>query len=147
PGCPGPDPAAATGPGPLDGSAALVEGLAGCRLRCRSPGRGREHAAGPGGPMSALPIEMLAAEFWERAGVPLTFPRDLEPAIPLAVPAAVVRLEDLVPLTVRRWFLRRGIGLRLDVKDRPLDGCIVAYGGRAVLFLAAGLAADSARVI
>jgi hypothetical protein len=97
--------------------------------------------------MKAAQIETLAAVFWERAGVPGAFPRKLEPAILLAVPVGVVRLENLVPVTVRRWFLRRGIRLPLEVPERPLDGCIVAYGGQAVIFLAADLVADQERVI
>jgi hypothetical protein len=97
--------------------------------------------------MRAEQIETLAAVFWERAGVPVAFPRELEQAIPLAVPVGVVRLEDLFPITVRRWFLRRGIRLPLEVQDRQLDGCIVAYGGRAVIFLAADLETCDERLI
>ena len=97
--------------------------------------------------MRADRIETLADEFWERAGLTGTLPRDLEGAVPLAAPVAVVRLGELRPLTVRRWCLRQGIRLPLDVRDRPLDGCVVAYRGRAVIFLEAGLAADQGRVI
>jgi hypothetical protein len=92
-------------------------------------------------------IERLAAEFWERAGVPVTRPRDLEPAVPLATPGSVVRLDDLRPVSVRRWLLRRGIRLPVDTTDRPLDGCIVAYRGWAVIFLAVHLDDARARMI
>jgi hypothetical protein len=97
--------------------------------------------------MRAEQIEALAAGFWERAAVPETFPRDLASAIPLALPACIVRLEDLRPVTICRWLLRCGIRLPLDVQDRPLDGCIIAYRNRAAIFVAAGLASDYERAI
>jgi hypothetical protein len=89
----------------------------------------------------------LAGEFWERVGFDLPFPRDLERVIPLAVPAWVVRLDGLRPLTARRWLLRRGLRLPLTTQDRPLDGCVLAYRGRAAIFLEAGLDADLGRVV
>jgi hypothetical protein len=97
--------------------------------------------------MRAERLETLAAGFWERAGGPAAFPRDLARAIPLAVPVGLVRLEGLRPTAVRRWFLRAGLRLPLDVRDRPLDGCVVAYRGQAVIFTAAGLGAGEERVV
>jgi hypothetical protein len=92
-------------------------------------------------------LEAVAADFWERADGVKSRPPDLERALPLVLPAGVVRLEGLCPSVVRRWLLRRAIRLPLDVADRPLDGCLVAHRGRAVIFLAAGLEAGYERVI
>jgi hypothetical protein len=89
-------------------------------------------------------LEALAVEFWENASITS---RDLELAIPLAVPASVIRLKDLRPVVIWRWLLRQGIRLSLAVQDRPLDGCIVAYRGHAVLFLTAGLEGCYERMI
>jgi hypothetical protein len=97
--------------------------------------------------MKAEHLEALAADFWARAGQPAGFPRDLERAIPLAVSVGIVRLDGLRPIRVHRWLLRHGLRLPLNVTDRPLDGCIVAYRGRGVIFLAAGLDAAQERVI
>jgi hypothetical protein len=97
--------------------------------------------------MTTPRITDLAAEFWSRVDVPASFPRDLEQAALLAAPIWVVRQSDLRPRTARSWLCRRGFGLPLTVRDRPLDGCIVAYRGRAVIFLEAGLAAAQTRVI
>jgi hypothetical protein len=83
--------------------------------------------------------EALAADFWEQGGVARGTPHDLERGLSLAVRASVRRLDNLRPITIRGWLLRRGIRLPLDVRDRPLDGCIVAYRGQALVFLAAGL--------
>src|SRR5262249_39867807 len=92
-------------------------------------------------------IEALAADFWDRAGRPAAYPCDLEAALTLAAPVSVQRLNGLCPLAVRRWLLRHGIRLPLQVEDRPLDGCLMAYRGWAVIFLAAGLEAADERVI
>jgi hypothetical protein len=98
--------------------------------------------------MRAEELEAVAADFWERAaGGAEGHPQDLERALPLVLPVGVARLEGLRPTAVRRWLLRRAIRLPLDVADRPLDGCLVAHRGRAVIFLAAGLEAGYERVI
>jgi hypothetical protein len=92
-------------------------------------------------------LDEMIADFWDRVGGPPPFPRDLEPAIPLAAPVGVVTLGGLRPAAVQRWLLRQGVRLPLRVADRPLDGCIIAYRGQAVLFVNAALAADERRAV
>ncbi|MCI0465058.1 MAG: hypothetical protein L0Z62_49690 [Gemmataceae bacterium] len=92
-------------------------------------------------------IVALAADFWHRAGVAPSFPRDLAPSIPLVAPIGIVCLAGLRPWTIQRGLLRQGVRLGMEVRDRPLDGCLVAWRGQAVIFLDAALDAPLARVI
>jgi len=90
---------------------------------------------------------VLAADFWERVGSPLPYPRDLDEVILLTAPVWIVRLAGLRPSGARGWLHRRGLELPLTVAERPLDGCILAFRGRAVIFLEARLDPVYHRVI
>jgi hypothetical protein len=90
---------------------------------------------------------VLAADFWDRAGQPPPYPRNLEDVILLTTPVWVVRLEGLRPSGARLWLHRRGLELPLTVAERALDGCILAFRGRAVILLEATLDPEYDRVI
>lgn len=77
----------------------------------------------------------IVEEFWTRAGGPEPFPRDLERPILWALPLAVLKLPRLWVSDVEAWLQRRGIAFQLDCADRPLRGCLVAYGGRGCVLL------------
>jgi hypothetical protein len=96
--------------------------------------------------MSPEVVSALACDFWDRVGWP-TFPCDLEGVLLLATPVWPVRLAGLAPGAVRQWLRSRRIDLPLDIPERPLDGCIVAYRDHAVIFVEAALPADEARLI
>lgn len=76
-----------------------------------------------------------AEEFWTRAGGREPFPRNLEQPILWALPLAILKLPRLSVSDVKVWLQRRGIAFRLDGADRPLRGCLVAYGGRGCVLL------------
>jgi hypothetical protein len=97
--------------------------------------------------MDADALVALAESFWERVGCPPPWPRELEPVIPQVAPVWVVPLADLSPGTAQDWLRRRGLDLPLGLPERPLDGCILAFRGQAVVFVADGLPADERRVV
>ena len=87
-------------------------------------------------------IIALAASFWERVGMAPSWPRDLETVIARVVPVWVVARPRLTPGVARDWLRRRGLELPLDLPERPLDGCILAFRGNAVIFVDEALPAD-----
>src|SRR4051812_27409151 len=97
--------------------------------------------------MTSQEIVERAAEFWERSGSSPPFPRDLEPVVLLGTPLVVISLAELAPSTIVRWLSRRGIRFPLRLEDRPLDGCIVAWRGRVMIFLEKHLGPEDRRVI
>ncbi|HXG36824.1 MAG TPA: ImmA/IrrE family metallo-endopeptidase [Dehalococcoidia bacterium] len=77
----------------------------------------------------------IVEEFWTRAGGPEPFPRDLEQPILWALPLAILKLPRLSVSDVEAWLQQRGIAFQLDGANRPLRGCLVAYGGRGCVLL------------
>jgi hypothetical protein len=87
-----------------------------------------------------------AAEgFWQAAGEPGPFPRDLRRPIALSMPLALVCLPGLRVAAVDRWLRRVGIPCAMSVADRPLRACLVARRGQGLLFLDGADQADEAR--
>lgn len=80
-------------------------------------------------------LEPVVQEFWSRVGEPEPFPRNLEQPILWALPLAVLKLPRLWARNVEAWLEQRGIPFRLDCADRPLRGCLAAYGGRGCVLL------------
>ncbi len=74
-------------------------------------------------------------DFWRRAGGQEPFPRSLEQPIVWALPLAVLKLPRLWVRDVEAWLKQRGVRFQLDCQDRPLRGCLVAYGGRGCVLL------------
>lgn len=80
-------------------------------------------------------LPMIAERFWTQSGCALDFPRPIEDAIPLALPATIVRLPAVNAGHVARCLFRYGIPARLPDDDRELMGCLVAHRGSGIIFL------------
>jgi hypothetical protein len=91
-------------------------------------------------------IETLAADFWEEVGSEEPFPRSLERVIPVTKPVSITKLPRLCLLAVGDWLRRHQFALPVNVADRWLQGCLVAYRGMGFLFIEGGLDADETRV-
>jgi hypothetical protein len=86
----------------------------------------------------------LAARFWETAGAPPAFARDLRG--PAAwFPFAVVELPGLRLAAVSEWLAVRGCRVPEGEPDRPLRGCLFADLGRGYAFLDASDEANERR--
>lgn len=85
--------------------------------------------------MERAAIQHIAEEFWSSVGEPEPFPRLLEPAILWALPVAVFKLPRLWVRDVQVWLADRGIRFQLETGDRPLHGCLLAFGGRGCVLL------------
>src|SRR5262249_39948956 len=120
--------------GPLGRDGGTVSRVADGRLGPAAAGTRAAPGAGTGGrPRGAAALATLAESFWERVSCPLPWPRDLEPVIPQGAPVWVVPLADLSPAVAQDWLRRRGLDLPLGLAERPLDGCILAFRGQAVV--------------
>jgi hypothetical protein len=61
--------------------------------------------------------------------------RSLEAAILLALPVAILKYGPLTISVIHSALERRGIGIRCGVDDRPLRGCLVAFGDHGIIFV------------
>jgi hypothetical protein len=78
----------------------------------------------------------LAQTFWRSAGgEPHRYPRDLRLPIARAFALTPVGLPDLCVDGVDRWLRDCGIACTLNVHDRPLRACLVAFSGSGAIFL------------
>jgi hypothetical protein len=91
-------------------------------------------------------LRRLAEGFWRAAGGEWPFPRDLEGAVPWALPLAVQQVPGLRVRDVEVWLNHHAVPLRLRCPDRPLRGCLVAHAGRGVVLLDALDPADERRL-
>jgi hypothetical protein len=74
--------------------------------------------------------------FWQRAGgEPRKFPRNIETALLVALPVAIIYLPKLGVTAVEGWLARRNSNYRFACADRPLRGCLVAFAGKALIFV------------
>src|SRR3989338_2222549 len=90
-------------------------------------------------------IVRLAGEFWSRTGDPDSFPRDIESAVSLSIPMAIVKLPRLEVSAIAQWFDQRGIQRPFPPDGRPLAGCLIAFRGQAIAFLDGAEPADERR--
>jgi hypothetical protein len=74
------------------------------------------------------------------------FPRDLELAIVLHLPLAIVELPGLSGALVVEWLARHGINLEVHLPPQGLRGALVANGGSGVLFVGADDPDDERRL-
>lgn len=79
--------------------------------------------------------EELLDWFWQSCGETETFPRQLERAVALALPVALVKLPRLHLLSVEDWLRRRGIPFRFHCESRAVRGCLLAFRGKGWIFL------------
>ena len=90
--------------------------------------------------MDRAAIQRIAEEFWAQVGEPEPFPRLLEPAVLWVLPLAVFKLPRLWVRDVQGWLAARGVRFQLETGDRPLHGCLFAFGGRGCVLLNGGRA-------
>lgn len=90
-------------------------------------------------------IARLAREFWSRMAEPDSFPRDIESAVSLSIPMAIVKLPRLEVSAIAQWFDQRGIQRPFPPDGRPLAGCLIAFRGQAIAFLDGAEPADERR--
>ncbi len=95
--------------------------------------------------MSDALLSKLADRFWEAAGGIPPEPRDLVPAVTLALPVAVVFVPALTMERIQTWLAQRGIPHCFDCASRRLRGCLVAAGGRGLIFVEGADPADERR--
>jgi hypothetical protein len=93
----------------------------------------------PMNPTSPDPVA-VAQQFWRAAailspGSETSFPRRLEIAIPAALPLAIVCLRSLTVMAIAEWLCGTGVEVREFGGDRPLRGCLVAFGGHGIVFV------------
>lgn len=81
--------------------------------------------------------EVLAREFWVGTGLSETFPRNIEQALALTLPLALVKLPLLNTQIIEQWMIRRRIQIQphIPLDRRDLCGCMVAHRGRGFLFV------------
>ncbi|MBE0448499.1 MAG: ImmA/IrrE family metallo-endopeptidase [Actinobacteria bacterium] len=79
--------------------------------------------------------EALAREFWATSKLPENFPRDIERAIALALPLAIIKLPLLKADKVQSWLEQKGLAFSLPYDRRELMGCLVAHRGRGIIFI------------
>jgi hypothetical protein len=80
-------------------------------------------------------LSRLADEFWQLAGTPGPFPRDLSAVASLALPVVTRHVPNLTLADVRQWLHARGIPHPLPAHDRRLRGCLLAYSGQAFILV------------
>lgn len=80
-------------------------------------------------------LTRLADEFWQLAGGPALFPRDLSAVASLALPVVTRNVPRLTLADVRQWLQARGISHSLPAHDRRLSGCLLAYSGQAFILV------------
>ncbi|MBI4497316.1 MAG: hypothetical protein HY689_05400 [Chloroflexi bacterium] len=90
-------------------------------------------------------LERIAQEFWAAAGGPEPFPRRLEGAVLWALPLMVAKLPRLWVRDAEAWLRARGLPFCAGGPDRPLHGCLVAYGGSGCVLLDGTDPADEQR--
>lgn len=87
--------------------------------------------------MSHIHPEIVARELWAGTGLQDTFPRNIEQAVALTLPLALVKLPVLTTQLIGQWLQRRRIHIQPHV---PLDrhdlcGCLVAHRGHGFVFV------------
>jgi hypothetical protein len=77
-----------------------------------------------------------ANRFWQAAGPPPPFPRDLDETVSLALPVYLVVMPRLRLRSADVWLMRHGRGFRFaSDDDRRLHGAVAAFGGHGFLFV------------
>src|SRR2546423_9238676 len=74
-------------------------------------------------------------QFRQRCGEVEPFPRSLERAVTLALPVALVKLSRPMLRDIERWLERRGVPLSFGCRSRAVRGCLIAFGGRGLIFV------------
>ena len=73
--------------------------------------------------------------FWRLCGEVEEYPRSLERPLSLTLPIALVKLPRLRLWDIEDWMRQRGCIFDSDCENRAVRGCMIAYGGRGLLFV------------
>lgn len=73
--------------------------------------------------------------FWQLCSEVEPFPRNLERSLALALPVALVKLPRLRLMDIESWIARRGIFFHFDSPSRAVRGCLIAFGGKGLIFV------------
>jgi hypothetical protein len=73
--------------------------------------------------------------FWRLSGGMENFPRSLERSLALALPVALVKLPHLQLKSIEHWLRCRQVSYSFDCQSRYVRGCLVAYGGKGIIFV------------
>jgi Zn-dependent peptidase ImmA (M78 family) len=79
--------------------------------------------------------DVLAREFWAGSGLQDSFPRNIEQAVAIKLPVAIVKLPQLNIRAVGRWLKQRRISTLLPFDQRDLFGCLIAHRGYGIIFV------------
>src|SRR5213594_1213519 len=90
--------------------------------------------------------ELIAQRFWSDTGLADSFPRDIEKAVALKLPLAIVKLPRVTVPVVRRWLQLRRVRAVVPDDRRDLMGCLVAYRGFGVAFISGADSGDEQRL-
>lgn len=80
-------------------------------------------------------LRRTVEEFWEQVGQVEMPPRNLENSVLWALPLIVEKVPNLWVREIETWLKRYNIPYPLPYSNRPLYGCLIAYGGRGVVLL------------
>ncbi len=83
--------------------------------------------------------------FWSAAGETEPFPRQLERPLLFALPVALVKLPRLTLWEIERWLHRRGPAISFSCQNRGVRGCLIAFGGKGMIFVDGADPADELR--
>lgn len=72
--------------------------------------------------------------FWKRVGEPEVYPRYLERSILVAFPVAIVKLPHLALASIENWLKFRKITFLFNCESRFVQGCLIAYAGKGIIF-------------
>jgi hypothetical protein len=91
--------------------------------------------AGPG-----LPgwLHDAVERFWSEVPALRSYPRDLDFAVLVSLPLAVMELPELSVRSIAQWLTAHKVELMLSGPDRRLRACLVALGGVGLVFVDAG---------
>lgn len=90
-------------------------------------------------------LSSAVAQFWA-ADRPNDFPWAVELEVLLRLPLALVQLDNLATDAISGWLAARDTPLHLHAAPRRLCAALVAYGGRGIVFVDAGLSDEERRV-
>jgi hypothetical protein len=72
--------------------------------------------------------------FWNRVGEKEVYPRYLERSILVAFPIAIVKLPHLALASIENWLKFRQITFSFNCESRFVQGCLIAYAGKGIIF-------------
>jgi hypothetical protein len=84
--------------------------------------------------LTSSELAKIAEEFWQGLDPQKKFPRDIEAAVTMRLPAGILKLPQLTGSTVADWLRARRLLVTIPIERRPLMGCLVAYRGHAIIF-------------